>query len=584
MATAVLGISAYYHDSAAALLLDGQLLAAAQEERFSRIKNDAAFPTRAVDFCLAAAGLQPEDLTAVVFYDKPLVKFERLLSTTLATAPAGFGFFRAAMPTWIREKLWIPGKLRKAVPGAGEYLFSSHHLSHAAAAFYPSPFERAAILTVDGVGEWSTCSYGTGRQGVVSLDEELRFPHSLGLLYSAFTAYLGFRVNEGEYKVMGLAPYGRPRFAEVILDKLMQQKGDGSFTLDMRYFGFLSRLCMTNERFHQLFGGPPRLPDAELEERHLDIAASIQLATEELMLGLVRQVHAKTGESRLCLAGGVALNSVANGRLLREGPFKEIWIQPAAGDAGAALGAAYLGHLASGGEVSADTGRDSMRGALLGPEFSALEIEEALTGSGLKWSLLEESALLEKTAAALAAGRIGGWFQGRMEFGPRALGSRSILADARVANMQHRLNMKIKFREGFRPFAPAVLAERAGEYFDLAGQSPYMLLVCPVAENQRIENVEVEGLARLKQVRSQIPAVTHVDNSARVQTVDGERNPLFYALLKHFEAITGCPMLVNTSFNVKDEPIVCNPEDALRCFVKTDIDFLAIGNYWVEKV
>lgn len=584
MATAVLGISAYYHDSAAALLLDGQLLAAAQEERFSRIKNDAAFPTRAVDFCLATAGLLPEELTAVVFYDKPLVKFERLLSTALAMAPAGFGFFRAAMPTWIREKLWIPGKLRKAVPGAREYLFSSHHLSHAAAAFYPSPFERAAILTVDGVGEWSTCSYGTGRQGVVSLEEELRFPHSLGLLYSAFTAYLGFRVNEGEYKVMGLAPYGQPRFSDLILETLLSRETDGSFKLNMRYFGFLSRLCMTNERFHQLFGGPPRLPDAELEERHLDIAASIQLATEELMLGLVRQVHAKTGESRLCLAGGVALNSVANGRLLREGPFKEIWIQPAAGDAGAALGAAYLGHLASGGEVPVCTGRDSMRGALLGPEFSAVEIERALTGSGLKWSLLEQSALLEKTAAALAAGQIGGWFQGRMEFGPRALGCRSILADARVADMQHRLNMKIKFREGFRPFAPAVLAERAGQYFDLAGESPYMLLVCPVAESQRIKNVEVQGLARLKQMRSQIPAVTHVDNSARVQTVDDECNPLFYALLKHFEAITGCPVLVNTSFNVKDEPIVCNPEDALRCFVKTDIDFLAIGNYWVEKV
>ncbi len=583
MAGAVLGISAYYHDSAAALLVDGELRAAAQEERFSRVKNDPAFPARAIDFCLAAAGIAPQDLAAVVFYDKPLVKFERLLSSALHTAPGGFGFFRAAMPAWIREKLWIPGKLRKALPGAAEYLFGQHHLSHAASAFYPSPFPQAAVLTVDGVGEWGTCSFGVGTPQGVRLLEEMRFPHSLGLLYSAFTAYLGFRVNEGEYKVMGLAPYGKPVYAELILERLLSRNADGSFSLDMRYFGFLNGLRMFNSRFERLFGGAPRRPEDELEERHLNLAASVQRVTEELMLALVRQVHARTGEKDLCLAGGVALNSVANGRLLREGPFERIWVQPAAGDAGGALGAAYLGHFALGGELPENAGRDRMGGALLGPEYSAAEIETALRGSGMSWTRLEREVLLERTAAALGEGLIGGWFQGRMEFGPRALGCRSILADARVADMQSRLNRKIKFREGFRPFAPAVLAERTGEYFAIAGESPYMLFVCPVAEGQHRPVAEEQGLERLRQVRSTIPAVTHVDYSARVQTVGSRENPLFYALLKRFEGLTGCPVLVNTSFNVKDEPIVCSPEDAVRCFQRTAIDFLVIGDYWVEK-
>lgn len=584
MPKSILGISAYYHDSAAALLVNGRPVAAAQEERFTRIKNDPAFPAHAVQYCLESAGLQPIDLDAVVFYDKPLLKFERLLSTSLAMAPCGFDFFRHAFPAWIREKLWIPGKLRKAVPGVSEYLFSSHHLSHAAAAFYPSPFERAAVLTVDGVGEWGTCSYGVGNGKVLLLDNELRFPHSLGLLYSAFTAYLGFRVNEGEYKVMGLAPYGEPRFVEHILNRLIIPQQDGSFALDMRYFGYLSRLSMTNPRFHKLFEGEPRTPESPLEQRHLDIAASIQVATEELMLGLARRVALETGEKKLCLAGGVALNCVANGRLQREGPFDEIWIQPAAGDAGAALGAAYVAYFALNGELPDSCGSDLMGGGLLGPEYCGAQIESVLRDAALPYEQLGRAELLDRTVSALAAGEIGGWFQGRMEFGPRALGNRSILADPRRPDMQQRLNMKIKFREGFRPFAPAVLAERCQDYFDLRGDSPYMLKVCSVAASCQVPVAdEGRGLGRLGLVRSTLPAVTHVDQSARVQTVDGKTNPLFYSLLKAFESLTGCPLLVNTSFNVKDEPIVCTPGDAVNCFLKTDIDFLVIGDYWVKK-
>jgi len=581
----VLGISAYYHDSAAALLIDGMPVAAAQEERFSRVKNDPSFPAAAVAYCLESAGLESSDLDAVVFYDKPLVKFGRLLSSAQARAPRGFEMFRHAMPSWIREKLWIPGRLRKLLPGAGEYLFASHHLSHAAAAYYPSPFERAAVLTIDGVGEWATCSYGVGRGSDLQLLREQRFPHSLGLLYSAFTAYLGFRVNEGEYKVMGLAPYGAPRYLDHIFDRLVRTNGDGSFSLNMDYFGYLDRLAMTNARFHQLFEGPPRKPDEALEMRHLDIAASIQRATEELTLSLAKNVFRETGERHLCMAGGVALNSVANGRLLREGPFESIWIQPAAGDSGGALGAAFLGHVAMEGAVPEKGGGDLMAGALLGPAFGDEDIGVALRSiPGLRVESLGTDRLIERTVASLAGGKIGGWFQGRMEFGPRALGSRSILADPRLPDMQSRLNMTIKFREGFRPFAPAVLLERCRDCFSLEVESPYMLLVCPVADSTRVAVAEEKiGLARLGQVRSRFPAVTHVDCSARVQTVDRERNPLFFRLLKAFEASTGCPMLVNTSFNVKDEPIVCTPEDAIDCLMKTDMDFLAIGNHWVEK-
>jgi len=583
MTKAILGISAYYHDSAAALLVDGKICAAAQEERFSRRKNDAAYPAQAIDYCLSSAGLVPDRLDGVVFYDKPLVKFERLLSSALQTAPHGFGFFRAAMPSWIREKLWLPGRLRKQLPGGAEYLFASHHQSHAAAAFYPSPFEQAAILTIDGVGEWSTCSYGVGKGEHIALCEEMRFPHSLGLLYSTFTAYLGFRVNEGEYKVMGLAPYGTPRYVDLILERLVHRHGDGSFSLDMRFFGFLAGQNMFNANFLRLFGQPPRHPDDALEEHHLDVAASIQKACEELFLGLARYVHERTGEKNLCLAGGVALNSVANGRLLREGPFEQVWIQPAAGDAGSALGAAYVGHLALGGALPQKDGHDLMCGALLGPEYDETTISAALEKAGVQGEKLEGGELLRRAAEALAGGKIIGWFQGRMEFGPRALGCRSILADARVPDMQSRLNRSIKFREGFRPFAPAILAERASEFVDLECESPYMLLVCPVADTQRREVEDREGLDRLRQVRSTIPAVTHVDYSARVQTVDRGRNPLFYALLKRFETLTGCPVVVNTSFNVKDEPIVCTPEDAVNCYKDTGIDVLAIGNYWVEK-
>ncbi len=580
----ILGISAYYHDSAAALLVDGLPVAAAQEERFSRIKNDPAFPQQAIDYCLQQAGLTSADLDAVVFYDKPVVKFERLLNSFLARAPKGYQLFVQALPSWFREKLWIPSKLRKALPGCREYLFASHHQSHAAAAFYPSPFERAAILTVDGVGEWATCSYAVGDGNKLQLLKEIRFPHSIGLLYSAFTAYLGFKVNEGEYKVMGLAPYGKPRYLDVILGKLVDRHGDGSFSLNLDYFAYLDRPAMTNEAFHSLFDGDPRIPESELEERHFDIAASIQQATEVLMLDLIQEVHRQTGEKNLCLAGGVALNCVANGRILREGPFEKIWIQPAAGDAGGALGAAYVAHTALAEALPDKCGQDLMSGALLGPEYSEREMALALEAAGLESQQLPQEQLNARTVAALAAGKVVGWFQGRMEFGPRALGNRSILADPRSPEMQHQINMKIKFREGFRPFAPAVLAEKAGDYFELAGESPYMLIVCSIAPACELPVAEEgQGLDKLKVVRSTIPAVTHVDRSARVQTVSVQNNSTFYALLEAFEVETGCPLLVNTSFNVKDEPIVCSPEDAVRCFVETGLDILVLGSNWVEK-
>lgn len=580
----ILGISAYYHDSAAVLLVDGLPVAAAQEERFSRIKNDSAFPQQAIDFCLQQARLTPDDLDAVIFYDKPVVKFERLLSSFLARAPKGYSLFLLALPSWFREKLWIPSKLRKALPGCREYLFASHHQSHAAAAFYASSFERAAILTVDGVGEWATCSYAVGDRGKLQLLKEIRFPHSIGLLYSAFTAYLGFKVNEGEYKVMGLAPFGKPRYLNHILEKLVSRHGDGSFCLNLDYFAYLDRPAMTSAAFHTLFDGEPRVPDGVLEERHFDVAASIQRATEILLLDLVQEVHRQTGEKNLCLAGGVALNSVANGRLLNEGPFERIWIQPAAGDAGGALGAAYIGHIAMGGEVPAKSASDLMSGALLGPEFTELEMQQALDSASLGYTRLAETELLTRVTAELASGRVIGWFQGKMEFGPRALGSRSILADPRVPEMQRILNQKIKFREGFRPFAPMVLESRSTDYFNLEVASPYMLLVAQVAERQLLPvEKEQSGLDMLNIVRSTIPAVTHVDGSARVQTVNESQHPLTHRLLQEFERLTGCPVLVNTSFNVKDEPIVCTPQDAVECFLKSGIDGLAIGPFWVNK-
>lgn len=580
----VLGVSAFYHDSAAALLIDGRPVAAAQEERFSRIKNDAAFPTQACAYCLREAGLESAELDAVIFYDKPLVKFERILSTFLNRAPRGLGMFRQAMPSWLRQKLWIPRQLQRALPGAAEYLYSSHHLSHAASAFCPSPFDRAAILTIDGVGEWSTCSYGVGLGGAIELLQEMHFPHSLGLLYSAFTAYLGFRVNEGEYKVMGLAPYGEPKYLDLIFERLVARHGDGSFSLNLKYFGYLDRLSMTSQVFHDLFGGAPRQLDGPLEQRHMDLAASVQRATEMLLLDLAREVHRQTGEQNLCLAGGVALNCVANGRLLREGPFGNIWIQPAAGDAGGALGAAYVGHLALGGRVPQKKGRDLMSGALLGPKYDDAAVVGALEEAGLSYVELAPAALRAKAVEALAGGQVVGWYAGRMEFGPRALGNRSILADARNPQMQHILNQKIKFREGFRPFAPMVLEERCADYFDLSVPSPYMLLVTQVADRQKLPvSGEPEGLDKLGMARSTIPAVTHVDNSSRVQTVNAVEQPVLHRLLTAFEAETGCPLLVNTSFNVKDEPIVCTPQDAVQCFLESGIDALAIGSCWVVK-
>lgn len=580
----VLGISAFYHDSAAALLIDGVPVAAAQEERFSRIKNDAAFPSRSVEECLRLGGLSSSDLDAVVFYDKPLVKFERLLHTSLARAPRGYSNFRLAMPTWLREKLWIPRVLHKEVPGAAEYLFASHHHSHAASAYYPSPFERAAVLTIDGVGEWATCSFGVGDGACLELREEQQFPHSVGLLYSAFTAYLGFRVNEGEYKVMGLAPYGAPRYMEQILETLLKRNADGSFALATEYFSFLDQATMTNSRFDALFGGSARRPDAPLTQRHMDIAASIQQATEILVLALANYVAKKTGEKKLCLAGGVALNCVANARLVEEGPFEEVWIQPAAGDAGGALGAAYIGYSALGGTLPAKQGRDLMSGSLLGPVFSEEEMAQALSAEGLSFVRLDRQALLEKTVDYLARGKIVGWYQGRMEFGPRALGNRSILADPRVVNMQQILNQKIKFREGFRPFAPSVLQEHAAQFFDSKVASPYMLLTSRVSKGQLLPlEDDLTGLDQLQIPRSTIPAVTHVDNSARLQTVDAETNHLYHALLERFFIKTDCPVLVNTSFNVKDEPIVCRPQDALNCYQASGIDALALGPFWVQK-
>jgi carbamoyltransferase len=585
----ILGISAYYHDSAAALLVDGKILAAAQEERFSRKKNDERFPRNAVAFCLKQAGLTEADLDAVVFYDKPIIKFTRLLESYLAVAPGGWLTFPRALPGWLGEKLNLPNTLRYEMPGLrseAPVLFTEHHQSHAASAFFPSPFEEAAVLTVDGVGEWATTTIGVGRGNELDILKELKFPHSLGLLYSAFTAYCGFRINSGEYKLMGLAPYGEPRFVDAIYDHLVDVKDDGSLHLNLEYFHFLLGLRMTNSKFDRLFGGPPRLAETPVEQRHIDVARSIQQVTEEIMLRLARHARDETGLKNLCMAGGVALNCVANGRILREKIFERLWIQPAAGDAGGALGAALaVWHMQKERPQPRHVERpDAMQGAFLGPEFTDDEIEAVLRDHQAAYRKMETSNLFDTVADLLADGKIVGWVQGRMEFGPRALGHRSILGDPRSPKMQSVLNLKVKFRESFRPFAPAVLLERAAEFFELDVESPYMLLVAPVHPSQRLDAPPpASGIERLKQLRSHLPAVTHVDDSARVQTVTAEQNPIFHAILKRFEAKTGCPVLVNTSFNVRGEPVVCSPDDAYRCFVNTEMDYLAIGNFLLDR-
>ncbi len=583
-----MGISAFYHDSAACVLRDGEIVAAAQEERFTRTKGDASFPKHAVQYCLNAAGITPAHLAYVGFYDKPLLKFERILETYLGVAPRAFPQFRLAGPVWMKEKLFLEGELRRALGYDGAMLYAEHHESHAASAFFPSPFPEAAILTVDGVGEWATAAFGVGRSNDLELLKELHWPDSLGLLYSAFTYYTGFKVNSGEYKVMGLAPYGDPKFVDVIYRELVDIREDGSFTLNQEYFDYLTGLTMTNGAFARLFGGPPRVPESQLTQREMDLAKSIQVVCEDIMLRMARTVHRETGMENLCLAGGVALNCVANGRILREGPFKRIWIQPAAGDAGGALGVAQLiWHRYCKQPRTVRPGQDGMHGAYLGPEFSPQEIAAYLGSQGAAYERVERDCLLRRVAELLAQEKVVGWFDGRMEFGPRALGARSILGDPRSPRMQAQMNLKIKFREGFRPFAPSVLRERAGDYFELDCDSPYMLLVAPVKQERQIPMTEAQrrlwGIDQLNVVRSDIPAVTHIDYSARIQTVTRDTNPNYYDLIREFERLTGCPVLVNTSFNVRGEPIVCTPADAYRCFMRTHIDYLVLGPFLLDK-
>jgi carbamoyltransferase len=588
---AILGISAYYHDAAAAIVVDGRIVAAAQEERFTRRKHDASFPQNAVEYCLREAGITAADLDFVGFYDKPITKFERLLETYLAFAPGGYHSFRHAVPVWLKEKLHVPRLIRKALGGRyrGRFVFTDHHESHAASAFFPSPFDEAAVLTVDGVGEWSTTCFGTGRGNRIELTHEIRFPHSLGLLYAAFTYYAGFRVNSGEYKVMGLAPYGKPVYKDLILRHLVDLKEDGSYRIDMSYFNYCGGLTMTSRKFERLFGGPPRKPESRLTQREMDLAASIQAVTEEVMLRTARHVHRQTGMKNLVMAGGVALNCVANGRILREGPLERIWIQPAAGDAGGALGTAlFIWHQLLE-KPREPRGRDAQQGSLLGPKYTDCDIEDVLRREGAFYDTASDDAeLVSEVAALLAQEKVVGWFQGRMEFGPRALGARSILGDARSPAMQSVMNLKIKFRESFRPFAPIVLREYVDRYFQMRPyeDSPYMLFIAPVHDEHRLYDDgdgAAFGIERLNQCRSTVPAVTHVDYSARVQTVDRERNPLLHALLTRFHEKTGCPMLINTSFNVRGEPIVCTPEDAYRCFMATDMDVLVMGRHVLHK-
>jgi carbamoyltransferase len=588
MATHILGISAFYHDSAACLVRDGDIVAAASEERFTRVKGDATFPHRAVEYALREGGIGVNDLDFVGFYDKPLLKFERILESYLARAPRGFSSFLKAGPLWIKDKLYQEKQIRTELRYEGELLFSEHHESHAASAFYPSPFQEAAILTIDGVGEWATASLGIGRGSEIDILKEMHWPDSLGLLYSAFTYYTGFKVNSGEYKVMGLAPYGQPKYVDLIYEHLVDLREDGSFTLDQKYFDYVSGLTMTSPAFNELFGGPPRQPETKLTQKEMDLARSVQQVCEDIVMRMATTAHRETQLDDLCLAGGVALNCVANGRLLREGPFRRLWIQPAAGDAGGALGVAQLiwhRHCRQPRRISGNG--DGMRGAYLGPSFTDAEVEAFLSRVGAPHTRLRKPELMERVAELLENEKIVGWFNGRMEFGPRALGSRSILGDPRSPRMQAQMNIKIKFREGFRPFAPSVLCERAGDYFELDAESPYMLLVAPVRKERQTpmteEQTRLWGIDQLNVPRSDIPAVTHIDYSARVQTVSRGVNPDYYDLLKAFERRTGCPVLVNTSFNVRGEPIVCTPEDAYRCFMRTHIDALVLGSFLLDK-
>ena len=591
----VLGVSAFYHDSAAALIEDGVIAAAAQEERFTRKKHDAGFPQHAIAYCLAQAGITLQDIDYVAFYDKPFLKFERLLETYVAFAPRGFKSFRMAIPVWLREKLFQKDLLRKEFKKydpdfdwQNKLLFAEHHQSHAASAFFPSPFDEAVVLTMDGVGEWATTSVATGNGSDLQMTKEIHFPHSIGLLYSAFTYYTGFRVNSGEYKVMGLAPYGEPKYVDLIFDHLVDVKEDGSFRLNQDYFDYCTGLRMTNDKFADLFGGPARTPEELLTQRHMDLAASVQKAVEEIVLKMTRSLAKETGAKNLCLAGGVALNCVANGKVLRDAAFENIWVQPAAGDAGGALGAALCAyHLFQKQPRTLNGKMDAMQGSYLGPEFSQSEVEQRLAAAGGKFSVLSDQEIIDVTAQALADEKAIGWFQGRMEFGPRALGGRSIIGDPRSPAMQKTLNLKVKYRESFRPFAPSVLSEDASDWFELDADSPYMLMVADVVKKRRREMTENEkslfGIDQLNIVRSEIPAVTHVDYSARIQTVHRETNPRYHALISKFKELTGCPVVVNTSFNVRGEPIACTPEDAFRCLMGSEIDVLVVGNCLLKK-
>lgn len=583
----ILGVSAFYHDAAAVLIKNGEIIAAAQEERFTRKKHDPSYPKNAIDYCLREAGIEKSDLSIVAFYEKPFIKFERLLETYLAYGPIGIRSFIEAMPPWIKQKLFIKDYIQKELDFNGTILFPEHHHSHAASAFYPSPFNEAAILTVDGVGEWATASFGKGKGNSIELYSEIRFPHSLGLLYSAFTYYCGFKVNSGEYKLMGLAPYGEPIYVDTILNNLIDLKDDGSFKLNLKYFNYCTGLTMTNEKFHRLFGGPPRKGEGNIEKRHMDLARSIQAVTEMAIMKMARHVYEKTGSENLCLAGGVALNCVANGKILREGPFKRIWIQPSASDAGGALGAALIGwHEYLGNARKVDEAKDLQKSSLLGPSFSDEEIEKYLKDNKVSYEKLSNDSIPKKISSILADQKVVGWFEGRMEFGPRALGARSILGDPRSTQMQSIMNLKIKFRESFRPFAPTILFEKAREYFGLNCESPYMLMVSPVEEDKRDAGSSAntaKGFEKLKIKRSLIPAVTHVDYSARVQTVKREDNQLYYDMINQFYKDHGCPLVINTSFNVRGEPIVCTPADAYRCFMRTNMDYLIMGSFLIDK-
>ncbi len=584
----ILGISAFYHDSAACLVQDGKIIAACQEERFTRKKHDFSFPTNAINYCLQNIGLKGKDLDFVAFYDKPFIKFERILATYLAYAPIGIHSFIKAIPLWIKQKLWIKELIRKELGFEGKIIFPEHHESHAASAFFPSPYQEAAFLTIDGVGEWTTASFGVGKDNNIRILAEIHFPHSLGLLYSAFTYYTGFKVNSGEYKLMGLAPYGRPKYKDLILSKLLDLKEDGSFKLNTKYFGYCVGLKMTNRRFEKLFGGSPRKPESALRQRDMDLARSVQEGTEEIILRMARHVHTKTGLKNLCLAGGVALNCVANGRILREGPFRNLWIQPASSDAGGALGSAlFVWYQYLENKRVADEKKDFQQGSLLGPEFRNGYISSYLKKNNIPYTELSGEEIPERIADLIAQQKVICWFQGRMEFGPRALGSRSIIGDARSPKMQEIMNLKVKFRESFRPFAPSVIKERATEFFELNRESPYMLLVASVKKEicKKLSEKECNlfGLDKLHVVRSSIPAVTHVDYSARIQTVNKDDNPLYYRIIKRFDEKYGCPLIINTSFNVRGEPIVCTPEDAYLCFMRTNMDYLLMGNFLLEK-